>query len=157
MSNMASSDRDDKHVCCRVGGSLVGIQLSQVQEINRLVEPTWVPLMEPYLRGVINLRGNLVTVLDLGTIVRGRATPTTPRSRTVVVEVGEEVCGMVVDEVGDVVDVDRESIEPLPSHLPADQRRWYRGLVQLEGELLLLLDVRTIGQLGSEPTAKAAR
>jgi len=142
--------RDHKHVCCRIGGMLVGIGLEHVQEINRLVEPTFVPLMEPYLRGVINLRGNLVTVLDLGTIVRGQATSTGTRARTVVVEIGDEIVGLCVDEVGDVVEVDPNALEGLPSHLPTEQRRWFRGMVQLPGELLLLLDVAAIGALGSE-------
>lgn len=141
--------RENKHVCCRIGGMLVGIGLEHVQEINRLVEPTFVPLMEPYLRGVINLRGNLVTVLDLGTIVRGQATTTGTRARTVVVEIGDEIVGLCVDEVGDVVEVDPTKLEALPSHLPADQRGWFRGMVQLPGELLLLLDVAAIGALGS--------
>jgi purine-binding chemotaxis protein CheW len=105
--------------------------------------------MEPHLRGVINLRGNLVTVLDLGTIVRGEPTATGTRARTVVVEIGDEVVGLCVDEVGDVVEVDPKSMEPLPSHLPADQRGGFHGMVQLPGELLLLLDVAAIGALGS--------
>ncbi len=51
--------------------------------------------------------------------------------------------------MGDVVEVDPTKLEPLPSHLPADQRGWFRGMVQLPGELLLLLDVAAIGALGS--------
>lgn len=149
--------KENKHVCCRVGGMLVGISLAEVQEINRLVETTWVPLMEPWLRGVINLRGSLVTVLDLGTILRGASTATSTRSRTVVVEIGDEVCGLVVDEVGDVVEVDGKQVEALPSHLPASQRRWFHGFVQLADELLLLLDVSAIGRVGSEPAAAGAR
>lgn len=144
------SQPENKHVCCRLGGMLVGIGLDRVQEINRLVEPTFVPLMEEHLRGVINLRGNLVTVIDLGTVVRGQSAASGARARTVVVEIGDEVCGLVVDEVGDVVAVDLERIEPLPSHLPANQQRWFKGMVQLPAELLLLLDVDAIAKLGAE-------
>jgi len=143
--------RERKHVCCRLGSMLVGIALDRVQEINRLVEPTFVPLMEPYLRGVINLRGNLVTVLDLGVIVRGEPTGTSTKARTVVVEIGEEICGLCVDEVGDVVEVAAEDVEALPSHLPQEQRRWFQGMVQLPQQLLLLLDVPAIRALGATP------
>lgn len=149
--NDGPAAREQKHVCCRLGSMLVGIPLDRVQEINRLVEPTFVPLMEPYLRGVINLRGNLVTVLDLGVIVRGEPTSTSPKARTVVVEVGEEICGLCVDEVGDVVEVATADTEPLPSHLPAQQRRWFQGMVQLPQQLLLLLDVASIGAIGATP------
>jgi len=147
--NDGPAAREQKHVCCRLGSMLVGIPLDRVQEINRLVEPTFVPLMEPYLRGVINLRGNLVTVLDLGVIVRGEPTSTSPKARTVVVEVGEEICGLCVDEVGDVVEVAAADLEALPSHLPAQQRRWFQGMVQLPQQLLLLLDVASIGAIGA--------
>lgn len=142
--------QEGMHVCCRIGGMLVGIDLDRVQEINRQVDPTFVPLMEAHVRGVINLRGNLVTVLDLGHVVRSHATENGPRTRTVVVELGDEVCGLIVDEVGDVVDVAAKKREPVPSHLPADQRRWFTGLVQLPNELLLLLDVDAVGRFGVE-------
>jgi chemotaxis signal transduction protein len=71
--------QEGMHVCCRIGGMLVGIDLDRVQEINRHVDPTFVPLMEPHVRGVINLRGNLVTVLDLGYVVRGATTTNGPK------------------------------------------------------------------------------
>lgn len=141
---------EGKHVCCRIGSMLIGIGLDRVQEINRLVEPTFVPLMDPYLRGVINLRGQLVTVIDLGAVITRTEGKVTPRSRTVVVEIGDEVCGLVVDEVGDVAEVSANAIEPLPSHLPQEHRHWFRGMVQLQNDqLLLVLDVNAIGQLGS--------
>lgn len=136
------------HVCCRVGGMLVGIDLERVQEINRLTEPTPVPLLAAHVRGVINLRGSLVTVLDLGQVVSGHPTAVGKTTRTVVVELGDEVCGLIVDEVGDVVDVTGKAREPLPSHLPSDQRQWFTSLVQLPEELLLLLDVEAVGSFG---------
>ncbi|MBL8753813.1 MAG: chemotaxis protein CheW [Planctomycetes bacterium] len=145
-----SSAHDNKHVCCRIGGMLVGIGLGQIQEINRLVEPTFVPLMEPWLRGVINLRGSLVTVLDLGILVRGQSTATPPKARTVVTEIGDEVCGLVVDEVGDVVEFEASAIEPLPNHIAPEQRRWFRGLVQMHGELLLIVDTSAILQMSND-------
>lgn len=142
--------QEGMHVCCRIGGMLVGIDLDRVQEINRHIDPTFVPLMEPHVRGVINLRGNLVTVLDLGYVVRGTTTTNGVKTRTVVVELGDEVCGLIVDEVGDVVDIGSKRREALPSHVPAAQRRWFTGLVQLPDELLLLLDIDAVGSFGVE-------
>jgi chemotaxis signal transduction protein len=75
----------------------------------------------------------------------------------VVVEVGDEICGLVVDEVGDVGEVRHDTIEPLPSHLPVAQRRWFKGMVQLPNELLLLLDVTAIGRLARDPDKLGAR
>lgn len=140
--------QEGMHVCCRIGGMLVGIDLDRVQEINRHIAPTFVPLMPAHVRGVVNLRGNLVTVIDLGRIVCGQATQDGPRTRTVVVEFADEVCGLVVDEVGDVVDLGARSREAVPSHLPAAQRQWFTGLVQLPDELLLLLDLDAVARFG---------
>lgn len=144
-------------ICCRVGGLLVGIDLAATQEINRQVEPTFVPLLQPHVRGLINLRGNLVTVLDLGQIVRGSTTAGGAQTRCVVVELGEEVVGLLVDAVGDVVDTAGRRREALPTHLPQDQQQWFSGMVQLERELLLLLDVAAVGRFGTAAAAGNAR
>lgn len=142
--------REGMYVCCRAGGMLIGIDLDRVQEINRLVEPTAVPLLPDYVRGVVNLRGNLVTVLDLDGIVRGNHTTVGKGTRTVVLEAGGETCGLLVDEVGDVVDIANLTREPLSGLLPSDQRKWFSGFVQLPEGLLLLLEVDTVANCGVE-------
>lgn len=149
--------QEGSFVGCRIGGMLVGIDLDRVQEINRQVDPTPVPLMDAHVRGLINLRGNLVTVLDLGRVVRGEGLATTARTRTVVVEFGDEVCGLLVDEVGDVVDIRKRRREALPTHLPIEQRRWFQGLVQLPDELLLLLDIDAVARVGVDSQGTAGR
>lgn len=142
--------REGMYVCCRAGGMLIGIDLDRVQEINRLVEPTAVPLLPEHVRGVVNLRGNLVTVLDLDGIVRGQHTTVGKGTRTVVLEAGGETCGLLVDEVGDVVDIANLTREPLSGLLPPDQRKWFSGFVQLPEGLLLLLEVDTVANCGVE-------
>ncbi|MCB9879531.1 MAG: chemotaxis protein CheW [Planctomycetes bacterium] len=138
------------YVCCHVGGLHIGVNLDWVQEINRLTEPTFVPMMPAWLRGLVNLRGNLVTVVDLGSVVCGAPVEKTSAARTVVVEIGDEILGLVVDSVGDVVDVGGRAVEGLPSHVPASQRSWFSGMVQLPDDLLLLLDVNTLRTLEAD-------
>ena len=129
------------YISCRVGDLSVGIDLARVQEINRLVEATFVPRLDPEVKGLINLRGNLVTVLDLKRIVQqGDVTPSRD-TRNVIVEHQQERFGLLVDAVGDVAVCDTGELEPLPSHLDGEQARWFTGLVQLEGQILLVLDV----------------
>jgi len=140
--------RSGMTVCCRVGDFLVGIDLDRVQEINQRIEPTFVPLMPPHVRGLINLRGNLVAMIDLGRVIHGQPTANGRKARSVVVELADEVCGFLVAEVGDVLDLSTARREPLPSHIPPEQRRWFAGLVQLPEELLLLLDIDAVGNHG---------
>lgn len=141
--------RDGMFVCCRAGGMLIGVDLDRVQEINRLVEPTAVPLLPDHVRGLVNLRGNLVTVLDLDGILRGNRTVVGKGSRTVVLEAEGETCGLLVDEVGDVVDIANLAREPLSGLLAAEQRQWFTGFVQLPEGLLLLLDVDAVVGCGT--------
>lgn len=149
--------QDGMFVRCQLGSLSVGIDLDCVQEIIRHVEPTFVPLLPPHLRGLINLRGSLVAVVDLGAVVRGVPMAAADAARTVVVASGGEALGLAVDAVGDVVDVGGRPVEPLPSHLPAEQRRWFRGLVQTEAGLLLLLDLDAVDRACGAAAAEGAR
>lgn len=131
----------DKFVSCEVGGMTLGIELDCVQEINRLVDATEVPRAPGAVRGLVNLRGNLVTVLDLGVVLHGAPIKTDANSRTVVVDLGEERIGLLVERVGDVVSRGESALEPLPRHIGKAQARWFNGLIQTEKALLLVLDV----------------
>lgn len=133
-----------KFVSCRVGPLFLGIALEQVQEINRMVDATFVPRLQPEVRGLVNLRGALVTVLDLGVILHEQPSQSTGASRCVIVRLGEEMVGLCVDRVGDVLDCSEQEIEPLPSHLERANGRCFQGVVQLDTELLLVLDVDAV-------------
>ena len=132
------------YISCKVGDLLVGIDLARVQEINRLVDATFVPRLAGEVKGLINLRGNLVTVLDLVHIVHGRDVAPNRDTRNVIVEQHQERFGLLVDSVGDVADCEGAELEPLPSHLDPQQAQWFRGLVQLQRDLLLVLDVDAV-------------
>lgn len=130
-------------VSCRVGSTMLGIELSRVQEINRMVEATFVPRLPIEVRGLINLRGNLVTVLDLARFLENRTSVATRDSRNVIVEHHGERFGLLVDSVGDVV-TSSQSLETLPSHMDPQQARWFKGLVQLADNVMLALDVDAV-------------
>lgn len=132
------------YVSCRVGKMLLGIDLGRVQEINRMVEATFVPRLPTEVRGLINLRGNLVTVLDLATILEQRTTVPQRDTRNVIVEHRAERFGLLVDAVGDVVTNENGSLEPLPSHMDPTQAKWFKGLVQLADNVMLALDVDAV-------------
>ena len=132
------------YVTCRVGELLVGIPLGRIQEINRLVDATFVPRVPRTVKGLINLRGNLVTVLDLVRILHDRDAVVGRDSRNVIVDYEGERLGLIVDAVGDVATCDGLPIEPLPSHLEPAQARWFEGLVQYERGILLVLSVDAV-------------
>lgn len=139
------------YVSCRVGSTMLGIELSRVQEINRMVEATFVPRLPIEVRGLINLRGNLVTVLDLARFLEHRTSTPGRESRNVIVQHHGERFGLLVDAVGDVVTT-TQAAETLPSHMDPQQARWFEGLVQLADHVMLVLDVDAVLAVPTETT-----
>ena len=123
-----------------VGDLFLGIEVERVQEVIRDSDITPVPTAPPWVRGLINLRGQIVTAIDLGT--RFGKTDRDNESPTVLVlDVGSTLLSFVVDRAGDVVEVNDESFEPPPDTLKGEARRLIRGTYKLQKRLLLVLDV----------------
>ena len=129
-----------------VDGHYVGIDVVEVQEVIRYQEMTNVPLAPPEISGLINLRGQIVTALDLR---RRFGMPDRPEGQlpmNVVVRTAEGSVSLLVDEIGDVLDVDERTFERPPDTLDADTRRLVRGTYKLDGRLLLVLETqRAVG------------
>jgi purine-binding chemotaxis protein CheW len=127
-----------------VDGHCFGLDVLRVQEIIRHQEMTRVPLAHPVVRGLINLRGQIVTAIDLR---RRLDFPDWPADRlpvNVVVKTDDGAMSLLVDEVGDVLQVSEELFEPPPETLRGPARQLIRGAYKLNDRLLLLLDVDTI-------------
>lgn len=132
----------------RLDGHTFGIEVDRVQEVLRGQELTTVPLASPVVEGLINLRGQIVTALDLR---RRLALP--PRDADAVAPMSIVVRGaggplsLLVDEIGDVVDVDERTFEEPPETLQGVARELIVGAYKLEGRLLLALDTDAVVQL----------
>lgn len=138
---MTATTTDGQFATFQLDALWLGIDISCIREINRIGEITPVPDANACVRGVINLRGDVVTVMDLRTILRLPPGETTPRPRLIIVESGEEQIGLLVDRVADVVTVQRAEEEPLPANLGGESSRFFSGLYRVGSELLVELDV----------------
>jgi len=119
---------------------LFGIELSKVQEVMRQLELTEVPLAPFVVRGLMNLRGQIVTAVDLR---RQLELPERPADRipmNVVVRAGEDAVSLLVDEIGDVVEVGEETFEPPPETLRGTVRSAILGVHKLDKQLMHVLD-----------------
>jgi purine-binding chemotaxis protein CheW len=137
-----------------VGDYHFGIDVLQVQEVLRFHEMAPVPLAPRVIRGLINLRGQIVTALDLRH--RLGLPPSQPHVEhaNVIVRTADGAVSLLVDEVGDVIDVAAASFAPPPPTLTGAARAVISGVCKLDKQLLLLLDVRRtleIAQERSEP------
>jgi purine-binding chemotaxis protein CheW len=132
-----------------VGGHFFGVDVTHVQEVVRFQPLTRVPLAPREVSGLINLRGQIITTIDLRRRLRLPDRAADARPTNVLISTPEGAVSLQVDLVGDVIDVDPASIEPPPEMLAADLRRCIAGVSQQRDRLLLILDEgRTLNLAG---------
>ncbi len=141
----AISNAAGQYLTFTLAQELFAVDIHAVREIIEYGRLTSVPMMPPSILGVINLRGAVVPVIDLGLRFGGSATAIGPRTCIVILEIasteGLRVIGMVVDAVNEVLELGSGQIEPAPSfgnHIRAD---FIRGMGKLDDRLVVLLDV----------------
>ena len=127
-----------------VRDSLCAIDAAGVQEVIRLSSVTPVRHASEEVTGVINLRGKIVTLLDIGMILGLGKAPATRDSRVFIVEDRTEFLGLLVDRVGEVFEVDPSREEPLPANIPAARARFFRGVYRADGHIIALLNPITL-------------
>jgi purine-binding chemotaxis protein CheW len=117
-----------------------GVEVEKVQEVIRYQEMTRIPLAPEAIAGLINLRGQIVTAIDLRRQLElaGRQAGQLPMN--VVIRRDDGPISLLVDEIGDVVEVEEESFEDPPDTLEARRKEFLRGVYKLKNKLLLLLD-----------------
>ena len=134
-----------------VDGHYCGLDVRRVQEIIRYQEMTRVPLAPPVVRGLINLRGQIVTAIDLRRRLELSDRPDGELPVNVVVQTDDGALSLLVDEIGDVLDVDEKCFERPPDTLKAPARELIRGAYKLADRLLLLLDTDALVNLPESP------
>ncbi len=123
-----------------VGDLFFGVEVVKVQEVLRYQEMTKVPLAPDVVQGLINLRGQIVTALDMRRRIGLAARPAETTPMNLVLRSDEGAVSLLVDEIGDVLEVEADCYEPVPETLPAEQRQLIAGVCKLDGRLLLVLD-----------------
>ena len=133
----------EEHQYCTfyVAGYYFGIDVLKVQEIIRYQEMTRVPLAPPVVRGLINLRGQIVTAIDLRRRLELEARPDDQLPVNVIVRTDDGAVSLLVDKIGDVLDVEESLFEPPPETLRGTPRELIRGAYKLNDRLMLLLDI----------------
>lgn len=124
-----------------VGGEMFGVNVKDVQEVLVAQAITPVPLAPPYIFGLTNLRGQILPTFDLRT--RFGMDPREPgqESSNLVVKTTEGPVSLVVDDIGDVIEIDASAGRDVPETVDASQRQFVRQIVALEGRLMLRLDL----------------
>ena len=131
-------------VSCFVRNALCGVDTEPVQEIVKVGHITPVHHAPDYVVGIMNLRGRVVTVIDVGMKLDLGAIPLTPDSRILIISWQGEALGLLIDNVRGVVPIDRAEMKPPPENVRGVQSDMVEGVCQVDDHLMALLDLRSV-------------
>lgn len=146
----------------RLGDRLFGLDLMMIREINRILDITPVPHAASHIRGLINLRGQIVTILDLAVRLGLPSREINEDSHNIILKTNAELTavrqagnnqhyatstdlvGFLVDAIGDVVEADESAIEPPSANVSEAESQFLSGVIKTEAGLLVLLDIKEV-------------
>ena len=152
---MAMQDDGEEidYVTFRAAGQLFGLPIARVQDVFKPSRMTRVPLSGPEFAGVLNLRGRIVTAIDLSNRLDLPSRAEGKQPMAIGIESGGESFGLLVETVGEVLKLADREREPNPVNLDRKLARVSAGVFRLDGELLVVLDVDRVLDLGIEVAA----
>lgn len=144
MQNISAHSADDpvlQWVTFRLDNETYGVNVMQVQEVLRYTEIAPVPGAPSYVLGIINLRGNVVTVIDTRQRFALAPAEVNDNTRVIVIEVDNQVVGILVDSVSEVVYLRQSEIEVTPNVGNTEAAKFIQGVCNKDGELLILVEL----------------
>lgn len=126
-----------------IGERLYGIDVMQVQEVTRTLPITRIPLSPNYVKGLINLRGQIATAIGLRNLFE-LSDAANETQMNVVCRMDGVLLSFLVDKIGDVVEVDESSFEPPPDTIPESVKRFMHGVYKTAGPILSIIEVDKI-------------
>ena len=130
-----------------IGDALCGMDILKIQEINKLMDMTKVPQAPSYVIGILNLRGQIVTIIDLGKKLGLGVTDTTLSSRNIIVNSPGEHVGLLVTRLSDVISADTNKIERAPANMGGIQGEFFSGVYKTTDRLIGILDINKVLRL----------
>lgn len=161
MENMTNSLRatSGKYLTFKLANEDYGLEILKVQEIIKLMEITAVPRTPEYVKGVINLRGKVIPVMDLRLKFGLSETDPTEKTCIIVVQISREnsliTIGIIVDEVSEVVDIQESAIEPAPSFSTQIETSFILGMAKVRESVKILLDIDRVLTTGEMRTVSS--
>lgn len=151
----AESVSTEKHLTFFIDNQLFAIRSSQVVEIIRMQPITFMPKLPPFVKGVINLRGKIVPLIDLRLKLGKEPAEYDEHTSIVVVDTEDISVGFIVDRVNDVTDISKDQISESPKLAKAAENNYVAGIATLENEVAMVLDpvcilTETDGEVKSE-------
>ncbi len=141
---MSEKNQAIKAVIFQLNDEEYGVDVQQVQSIERLLHITRVPKMPDFVKGVINLRGVVTPIIDLKERFSIEMTEYTNSTRIIIVQVEDKEVGLIVDAANDVIDIPADKIEQPPEVVGRIESDYIRGVAKLDERLLILLNLNKV-------------
>lgn len=135
---------ENKLIVFQLEGEEYAISVQSVGSIERILPITRVPSTPSFVKGVINLRGVVIPVIDLKERFYQKNTEFTEQTRIIIVHIDDITIGLIVEEANDVVDIQSSQIEPPPESVGTVEVEYINGVVKLEKRLLILLELTKV-------------
>jgi purine-binding chemotaxis protein CheW len=141
----AKSGNELQLVVFTIGTEEFGVEIMNVQEIIRMTNITRIPQASGYVKGIINLRGRIIVVINIDVVMGMQSREQDENTRIIVADIGETVMGFIVDSVSEVIRLPESSVEPAPAVIANKIGTEYvRGVGKMIDRLLILLDLNRI-------------
>lgn len=158
-SAQAADDSPQQYLTFSLGGEVFALGILNVKEIIEFGNVTEIPMMPAFIRGVINLRGAVVPVIDLSARFGGKNSTVSRRTCIVIVEIesedGKQDLGVIVDAVNEVLEIPRAEIEPPPAFGAKIRADFIQGMGKVDGRFVIILNVDRV--LSTEEIAMLTR
>lgn len=142
MTDVAEFNHQSQCVTFRLARNLIGINILDIREIVPCRKITRIAKSPRFVMGLMNLRGQILTVLDIG-VLFGLQSRTAQKDSFVIIFKHKDV-GFIVDKIGDVIGVEQTAIEPVPANIEPGIQEYMEHVINLPDELLMLLNAKKI-------------
>ncbi|MDB5551276.1 MAG: cheW [Rhizobium sp.] len=131
-------------IAFRIGDQEFTVNVMSVREIRGWTSATPMPHSPPYMKGVINLRGVVLPIVDLSLRLGMKPAEPTPRHVIIVAQVREKIVGLLVDAVSDILTVTDENIQPTPEIASDLERSFARGILAIESRMICVIELESL-------------
>jgi len=150
MTNTTEINEVIQLVGFKLGDEDFAVDISRVQEINRMLKITKVPNSQEFVEGVVNLRGKIVPVVNLRERLGFPKKEEDAKTKIIVTEINNSLIGFIVDEVREVIRIPKDIIEQTPTIASSIEKDLINGVAKLEDRILILLNIENLFQLQEE-------
>ena len=135
-----SKSQSTQLVSFSVGNESYGVNISKVQEIIRMPEITQLPQTEDYIKGNINLRGNIIPIIDMRTRFHMDTREYSEITRVIVLSIKDKLIGLIVDSVSKVLELDTAEVEEAPDIINGLSKEYIQGVGKVDENMIIILD-----------------